>query len=412
MRSDANAVEVRGVTKTYRIGVGRARVREALPHPFDRAVARAFPRWWAKDTFDALHDVSVEVPRGSSLGIVGHNGAGKTTLLKVIAGVTEPTRGSASVAGRVAALIDVLVGFHPDLTGRENVYLLGAIQRYGRKEMQSRLDRIVDFAEIDDLVDTPLKRYSAGMVTRIAFATIASLDVDLLLVDEVLAVGDATFQRKCVRWLEEFRAGGGSLMFVSHNLALVRSMTDQALWIDHGRVIDSGRTEQILARYGEAMERRDTEIQVPGKGLIRRMLANRGMNRWGSGGARVLGVKVADRAIEDDALEIGISYEAPDLREGFVWLGLVDEAGHDVVGTSSPLLRLDQGDGSVSCTLHPPLRNGLYFPVVAISSADGTVRDHWQLDRPIVFERNGNGMPTGVGAVTIPSEWTSEEAET
>jgi hypothetical protein len=142
------------------------------------------------------------------------------------------------------------------------------------------------------------------------------------------------------------------------------------------------------------------------------MLANRGMNRWGSGGARVLGVKVADRAIEDDALEIGISYEAPDLREGFVWLGLVDEAGHDVVGTSSPLLRLDQGDGSVSCTLHPPLRNGLYFPVVAISSADGTVRDHWQLDRPIVFERNGNGMPTGVGAVTIPSEWTSEEAET
>ena len=409
MPSNQLAADVNGVTKTYRIGVGRARIREALPPPFDRMVARAFPRWWARDTFDALHDVSVSLPRGSSLGVVGHNGAGKTTLLKIIAGVTEATRGSASVAGRVGALIDVLVGTHPDLTGRENVYLLGAIQRYSRKEMAARMDRIVDFAEIEDLIDTPLKRYSAGMVTRIAFATIASLDVDLLLVDEILAVGDAAFQRKCTRWLEEYRAGGGRLRFVSHNLGLVRSMTDQAIWLDKGQVVEGGRTEQILARYGEAMERRDTDHQVPGRGQIRRLLADRGLHRWGAGGARVLGVKVSDRSFEDEGLHVGISYEAPDLHEGFVWLGLVDEAGHDVVGTRSPLLRLDHGDGSISCTVQPPLRNGLYFPVVAIASTDGTVRDHWQLDRPIVFERNGNGTPAGMGAVTIPSEWNTEE---
>lgn len=405
MPSD-RAVDVRGVTKTYRIGVGRARIREALPPPLDRAVARALPRWWARDTFDALHDVSFSLPTGSSLGIVGHNGAGKTTLLKIIARVTAPTRGSTSVRGRIAALIDVLVGFHPDLTGRENVYLLGAIQRYSRREMTARLDRIIEFAEIDELVDTPLKRYSAGMVTRIAFATIASLDVDLLLVDEVLAVGDAAFQRKCVRWLEGYRASGGSLIFVSHNLALVRSMTDQALWLDRGQVVESGPTDHILARYGESMERRDAEHQVPGRGQVKRMLADRGMRRWGAGGARVVGVHVADRPADAGGLEIGISYEAPELREGFVWLGLVDEAGHDIVGTRSPLLRLDRSEGSIVCTLRPPVRSGLYFPVVAIASPDGTVRDHWQLDRPVVLEHNGHDRPAVIGAVSIPSEWS------
>ena len=129
----------------------------------------------------------------------------------------------------------------------------------------------------------------------------------------------------------------------------------------------------------------------------------------GAGGAMVLGVRVGERSIDDGRLQVGISFEAPELREGFVWLGLVDEAGHDVVGARSPLLHLGDGAGEVSCELEPLLRNGLYFPVVAISSPDGTVRDHWQLDRPIVFERNGNGTPTGVGAVTIPSRWTSEE---
>ena len=155
MSSETNAFQLEGLTKTYRIGVGRARVREALPPPVDRLVARTFPNWWSRDTFDALHDVTFSASPGSSVAIVGHNGAGKTTMLKLIAGVTAPTRGSVQVTGRIAALIDVLVGFHPDLTGRENVYLLGAIQGYSRKEMRSRVARIMDFAEIEDLADTP-----------------------------------------------------------------------------------------------------------------------------------------------------------------------------------------------------------------------------------------------------------------
>jgi hypothetical protein len=187
-------------------------------------------------------------------------------------------------------------------------------------------------------------------------------------------------------------------------------MTDSALWLDRGRIVESGSTDGILARYGAAMERRDADHQVPGRGQARRLLADRGTRRWGAGGARVLGVRVGDRAAE--GVEIGISYEVSDLTEGFLLLGFVDEAGHEVVGTRSPLLPLTRGEGSVSCTLEPSLRNGLYFPVVAIASADGTVRDHWQLDRPILFERNGHGTPAGIGAVSVPSHWTEKAHRT
>jgi lipopolysaccharide transport system ATP-binding protein len=406
--SSEQAIVVDGLTKTYRIGVGRARIREALPAPFDRVVARTFPRWWARDTFDAVHDVSHAVPRGSSLALVGHNGAGKTTMLKLIAGVTSPSHGSIHVRGRIAALIDVLVGFHPDLTGRENVYLLGAIQGYSRKEMRTRVDRIMEFAEIDDLADTPLKRFSAGMVTRIAFATIAALDVDVLLVDEVLAVGDAAFQRKCVGWLEEYRAGGGTLVFVSHNLGLVRSMTQEAIWLDHGRVVATGPTPQILTEYGEAMERRDEDAATPGKGGIRRMLAARGMKRWGSGGARLTGVKVGEPGSNGDGVELAVSYEAPELDQGIICVGFVDETGYEVAAVESPSLTFGRRSGTVACRVAPlPLRPGLYFPAVGILSDDGNIRDRWQLDRPVSIV-GSTTHASGFGVVELESEWSAE----
>jgi ABC-type polysaccharide/polyol phosphate transport system ATPase subunit len=408
MSSEQLAIDVRGVTKTYRIGVGRARVREALPPPIDRVVARTFPRWWSSHTFDALDDVSLSAPAGSSLALVGHNGAGKTTMLKVIAGVTAASRGSVAVSGRIAALIDVLVGFHPDLTGRENVYLLGAIQGYGHAAMNARLDRIMEFAEIDDLADTPLKRYSAGMITRIAFATIAALDVDVLLVDEVLAVGDAAFQRKCVRWLEGYREQGGTLMFVSHNLGLVRSMTERAIWLDHGKVVAEGSTPEILARYGAAMERRDEDARTPGKGQVRRMLQARGLQRWGAGGAKVLGVHVAGTTADGRGLEMEVSFEATELDHGVICVGFLDESSHEVAAIESPTLRFSRGPGSVSCRVASfPLRTGLYFPTVGILSNDGIVRDRWQLDRPIAIDgAHDRSLSADFGVVAIDSMWS------
>lgn len=404
-----DAIVTNDAVKTYRVGVGRARIREALPFPFDRAVSRLFPTWWRKNTFNAVDGITLSIPPASSVGLVGHNGAGKTTLLKVIAGVTEPTSGRVQVNGRIAALLDVLVGFHPELTGRENIYLLGAIQKYGRTAMRERIDRILEFADIGEQADTPLKRFSAGMITRLGFATITALDVDVLLIDEVLAVGDAGFQRKCVGWLEEYRGAGGTLVFVSHNLALVRNMTERVVWIDHGEVRDDGPTEEVLAAYGRSMEQRHLG-QRNAYGQVKKLLKARGQHRWGIGGARVEEVHVGEPSRNGEGISIGISYESTALEEAVFCVAFIDEAGHEVAATASPPVPVD-GRGAISCAIRPlPLRSGIYFPVVGILSTDGQIRDRWQLDRAVVVDRDQAAHEDGFAPVGIASNWaeTSE----
>jgi ABC-type polysaccharide/polyol phosphate transport system ATPase subunit len=406
-----DAISARNLAKTYRIGVGRARVREMLPWPFDHAVARAFPRWWLKDTFDALDDVTLTVETGSSVGIVGHNGAGKTTLLKVISGVTEPTRGTISTSGRIAALLDVLVGFHQELTGRENAYLLGAMQGFGRRAMTARMDDIFEFAEIDDAADTPLKRYSAGMVARLGFGIFASIDVDTLLVDEVLAVGDAAFQRKCIRWLDEFRTGGGTLLFVSHNLGLVRTMTERVVWLDHGTVKGDGPTASVLGDYARAMEHRQVEDVRGSRKQVKKLMVGRGLQRWGAGGARVEEVHVEGPS--RDGVEISIAYDASEVAKAVFCIGFVDEMGQEVGATASPSLATKGHRGEVSCQISPlPFRSGVYFPVVAILSPEGLVRDRWKLDRAIVVDRNGDDlMSREFGPVAIDADWALADGD-
>ena len=295
MHSRDVAVAVNDVTKVYRVGVGRARIREMTPPPFDRGLSKVFPKWWNRNCINALDQVSFSIEAGSSVAFVGHNGAGKTTLLKMVAGVTTPTMGSIHVKGKIAALLDVVVGFHTELTGRENLALLGGIYGYSRSAMEERADRIVEFAEIAPaLLDTPVKRYSAGMVARLGFATVSAMDVDILLIDEVLAVGDAAFQRKCADWLEGYHQDGGTLIFVSHNLGLVRSMTERVVWIDHGNVVDDGATSSVLSGYARSLEHRDLhEVATPAgtsrNRKIRGAMVASGQNRWGSGGTRIGG---------------------------------------------------------------------------------------------------------------------------
>jgi homopolymeric O-antigen transport system ATP-binding protein len=413
-----DAVTLSAVTKTYRIGVGRARVREMLAPPIDGLVRRAFPRWWARDTFNALDDVTISVPAGASVGIVGHNGAGKTTLLKIIARVTTPASGRVRVNGRVAALIDVVVGLHPDLTGRENIYLFGAMHGLGRRAIHERMDRVVEFAEIGDLMDTPLKRCSAGMVTRIGFGAITALDADVLLIDEVLSVGDATFQRKCAAWLEEYRASGGTLLFVSHNLALVRSMTERAVWLDHGRVVADGDTSSILLEYGRAMERRDAPADSRRTSTRRhagKLMRSQGMNRWGIGGARVEEVHLGDVSEDGDAIDVRIAFEVSEVAKAIFCVGFVDEGGREIGAAASPMIHFGFGPsgGEITCAIRPlPLRSGIYFPVVAILSEDGLVQDRWQLDRAVVIDRNGDGsLPDGFGPVNLAAGWSTDGLE-
>jgi ABC-type polysaccharide/polyol phosphate transport system ATPase subunit len=404
-------ITVENVTKTYRIGVGRARGREMMPPPFDRGVSKLFPKWWMANTFNALDDVSFNVPKGTSLALLGHNGAGKTTMLKVISGVTAPSQGSVKVNGRIAALIDVLVGFHLDLTGRENTYLLGAVYGFGRKEMNQRLDRILEFAGIEEMADTPLKRYSSGMLARLGFSIIASLDVDVLLVDEILAVGDAAFQRKCVEWLGDFTSNGGTLVFISHNLGLVRSMTQQTIWLDHGRVVEQGETDGVLKRYAQAMEQRTNESLSGSRSAASKVITERGMNRWGAGGARIGSVHV-EEAVEDAPVQVSITYDTAGLVEGVFSIGFIDESGNELGAATSGVVRLDSVAGSMRCVIDPfPFRPGIYFPVVAILSADGRVEDRWRLDRAVVIEQSDQGPSLDFGSVTIAADWSEVYAE-
>ena len=201
------------------------------------------------EDFWALRDVSFEVKRGEVIGIIGRNGAGKSTLLKILSRITEPTEGRVRIKGRVASLLEVGTGFHPELTGRENVYLNGAVLGMSRSEIKRKFDEIIAFAETEKFLDTPVKRYSSGMYVRLAFAVAAHLEPEILVVDEVLAVGDAEFQKKCLGKMRHVAIGGRTVFFVSHNLAAVRSLTTTCLLLRDGRLVVSGGTGNVVTQY-------------------------------------------------------------------------------------------------------------------------------------------------------------------
>ena len=196
-----------------------------------------------------MRDVSFEVAQGEVLGVIGRNGAGKSTLLKVLTRITAPTEGRAEIRGRVGSLLEVGTGFHPELTGRENIYLNGAILGMKRKEIQTKLPEIAEFSGVAKFLDTPVKRYSSGMYVRLAFSVAAHLEPEILLVDEVLAVGDAEFQARCLGRMEDFGAGGRTVLFVSHNMQAVAQLCDRALLLDGGSVVLDGRSEEVVAHY-------------------------------------------------------------------------------------------------------------------------------------------------------------------
>ena len=215
------------------------------------------------EEFWALRDVSFDVQQGEVLGIIGRNGAGKSTLLKLLSRITEPTEGQITLRGRVASLLEVGTGFHPELTGRENIYLNGAILGMSRAEIRKKFDEIVAFAEIERFLDTPVKRYSSGMYVRLAFAVAAHLEPEILVVDEVLAVGDAEFQKKCLGKMNEVSGRDGrTVLFVTHNMGIATSLCPNAIWLEQGRISEMGPTREIIDRY---LSRRvaDSERFVP-----------------------------------------------------------------------------------------------------------------------------------------------------
>ena len=245
------AVIVDGVWKRFRLGQTGGSIRDAVPRLIRRLARRAPPD--DAEIFWALRDVSVQARPGEVLGIIGPNGAGKSTLLKLLCGILKPDRGAIHARGRLSALIEVGAGFHPDLTGRENVYLNGSILGMTRAEIASKLDAIVDFSGLAEFIDTPIKRYSSGMVARLGFSVAAQLEPDVLLVDEVLSVGDFSFQIKCFRRMNEIRQRGTTVVFVSHNMQAVSTLCDRCVVLRRGEVYYEGTSEDATRRYLEAM---------------------------------------------------------------------------------------------------------------------------------------------------------------
>lgn len=264
MSSDC-VIEVAHLSKTYRLGVvGSRTLREDVQRWWHRACGRPDPlarvgqeglvASHRSSTTDgryvrALRDINVTVKRGELLGLIGRNGAGKSTLLKILSRVTAPSEGEVRIRGRIASLLEVGTGFHPELTGRDNVYLNGAILGMTRAEIRRKFDEIVAFAEVNEFIDTPVKRYSSGMYVRLAFAVAAHLDPDILIVDEVLAVGDMAFQQKCLGRMGDVAQGGRTVIFVSHNMTAIAQLTQRCLVFEHGALAYDGSTSEAIGHY-------------------------------------------------------------------------------------------------------------------------------------------------------------------
>jgi len=242
MDSDLTPIRLENITQRFRVIQERPDTLRELLSKFLRHESHFHD-------FDAVKNVSFEVPKGQMLGLIGRNGSGKSTLLKIIAGVYEPTAGKVDVKGSLAPLIELGTGFHHDLTGRENILLNGLLMGYSKRQMQEREERIITFAEIGDFIDAPVKQYSSGMYMRLAFSVATEVDPDILLIDEILAVGDAPFQQKCFERMQSFRQAGKTIMFVSHSMEQVARLCDRVILIDQGSIMADGAPEEVIAAY-------------------------------------------------------------------------------------------------------------------------------------------------------------------
>lgn len=252
-----DTIQFKDVWKEYEIGFGQRGLRHVLtdlPKQLFRKEKQI-----EKERFFALREINLLIQTGEAVGLIGRNGAGKTTVLKLISRITKPTLGEVNVLGRVSALIELGAGFHPELTGRENIFLNGTILGLSRAEIRDKFDQIVEFAELEKFIDTPVKRYSSGMYARLGFSVAAHTNPEILLVDEVLAVGDKNFQQKCLDFIHSFVRGGNTTLFVSHNLYVVEQLCDRLVWLDEGKIVQEGRPGEIVQAYSSFLEEHTLE---------------------------------------------------------------------------------------------------------------------------------------------------------
>lgn len=346
----------------------------------------------------AVRGVSFEVEPGECVGVIGRNGSGKSTVLRLLAGVTAPTEGRVAVAGRIAPLISVGVGFHPELSGRENVYVNGTILGLGRREIEQRFDEIVGFAEVESFIDTPVKFYSSGMQVRLGFSVSVLAEPDVLLIDEVLAVGDIAFQLKCFDRLQEIRATGTTIVLVSHNLNAVRRMCDRTIVLHDGTLRHNGSTHDAISLFhdllGEPRENDDGVDQLARDGthLDERMVSD-GCRILGPGGERTNHVEVGDEVTVHADYRVVADVENP-----VFGVSVLNEAGVQVYGDSTPWdARRSFPAGSTVQTairLRAALATGSYTVQVTVVRTDGSLLA--RVSRPALFYVHGRSRVRGV----------------
>jgi len=329
------ALRTVGLGKMYRIGGERQAYRtlrdtlvQAAKRPIERVRHPGAATHTSEDLW-ALRDINLEVRHGEALGVIGRNGAGKSTLLKVLSRITEPTEGRVEIRGRVASLLEVGTGFHPELTGRENIQLNGAILGMSRAEIKSKFDEIVEFAEIGRFLDTPVKRYSSGMYVRLAFAIAAHLEPEVLIVDEVLAVGDFAFQRKCLGRMEDVAHRGRTVLFVSHNLAAVTSLCTRAILLDSGRLLTDGPPKDVVGGYVSSGDESESSKEWPVDRALGDERARLLRIETRQGGQEARGGIRSSMAIEV-LLTVKIDCPSPKLQVGFE---LLDSDGVEILQT-------------------------------------------------------------------------------
>jgi lipopolysaccharide transport system ATP-binding protein len=400
------AVRVENISKQYRIGAldKHATFREILVDAFTAPFRRGRLNLQgcnghgpeAEDTIWALRDVSFEIKKGEIVGIIGRNGAGKSTLLKILSRITEPTLGFAEIHGRVGSLLEVGTGFHGELSGRENIYLNGAILGMRKAEIERKFDEIVAFAEVEKFIDTPVKRYSSGMYLRLAFAVAAHLEPEILIVDEVLAVGDASFQSKCIGKMGAVAKEGRTILFVSHNVAAVKSLCSRAILLDRGQVDSDGRVDEVVDRYVAANSDVLKSGAIPDD-----------IERIGTGEAKLRSVQLAnssDKPVSELYFEqpfrVTLAFDVLiDIQDVLIEVNIGKPDGTDVVLSTT----IDEGDRAADLTMGHyevnadfdiVLLPGRYSIGLGIHHPDGMTIDFVRrvLDfRVLKVAQNGNG---------------------
>ena len=389
------AVVVDGVSKRFRMYHER---NQSLKAAVMRGRRAAFDEFWA------LKDVSFEIPQGSTFGLIGENGSGKSTLLKCVAKILRPDKGSVTSYGSVAALLELGSGFHPELSGRENVYLNGSILGMRKAEIDRKFDEIVDFAGIGEFIDQPVKNYSSGMYVRLGFSVAINIDPDILLVDEVLAVGDASFQERCMAKFADFRHAGKTVIIVSHSSDSVRAMCDSVAWLGHGKLLQYGPAVDVVSDYID--ESHDDHTEAPGGG-----------NRWGTGEARLEAVQLldrdgneTDRFHSDDPMVVRLAYRAvKPLQRPVFGLAIETTDGHILWGTNSREGGVDLGtvDGVGTIEFRIPRLSiqGARFDLVAAITDHSTTHVYDFLRNCIPFEIDVVRPIESGGPLSLRGEW-------